>query len=66
MIEEFEIAITKGVIPITIRATEDASLTIWSKVMDNFDDYVGITELKGLYEQLGDTNKTPEEFYTNN
>ncbi|PEZ30673.1 SIR2 family protein [Bacillus thuringiensis] len=61
MIEEFEIAITKGVIPIPIGATGDASLTIWTKVMDDFDNYVGIPELKDLYEQLGDTKKTPEE-----
>lgn len=46
MMEEFEIAITKGVIPIPIGATGDASLTLWTKVMDDFDNYVGIPALK--------------------
>lgn len=61
MIEEFEISVEKGVIPIPIGATGDAALTIWTKVMDNFDDYVGIATLKSLYKQLGDRKKSPEE-----
>ena len=61
MIEEFEIAIKNGVIPIPIGATGDAALTIWKRVMDDFDTYVGIPALKELYLQLGDETKSSEE-----
>ncbi|EAZ85483.1 hypothetical protein BB14905_14840 [Bacillus sp. B14905] len=64
MIKEFEIAIGKGVIPIPIGATGDAALTIWTRVKENFEDYVGLPSLIELYDQLGDTNKSPEELIT--
>jgi len=61
MIEEFEISVANGVIPIPIGATGDAALTLWNKVMSDFDLYVGIQSLKELYYQLGDVSKSPEE-----
>lgn len=64
MITEFEIAIKKGVIPIPIGATGDAAKTIWTKVIERFEDYVGLPSLFQLYEQLGDTNKSSDELIT--
>lgn len=61
MIEEFEIAIENGVIPVPIGATGDAALTIWNKVMTDFDSYVGIPSIKELYQQLADETKSSEE-----
>lgn len=61
MLEEFEISIEKGAIPIPIGATGDAALTIWNKVMGNFEEYVGKPKLNDLYKHLGDTTKSSEE-----
>lgn len=58
--EEFKIAIENNVIPIPIPATEFAAKEIWNIVMKNFDDYVGYSELKPLYEKLGYTNESTE------
>lgn len=61
MEEEFNISIENGVIPIPVGATGFTSKVLWQKVMDNFDRYVGIEELKPLYTDLGDLSKAPEE-----
>ncbi|MGD6903407.1 SIR2 family protein [Bacillus infantis] len=61
MIEEFDISIANGAIPIPVGATGFTSNKLWSKVINNFDKYVGIEELKSLYDDLGDESKTPEE-----
>jgi len=61
MQEEFEIAIKNNAVPIPIGATGFTSKQLWQEVMDNFNSYVGIEELKPLYLILGNENKTPEE-----
>ncbi|MCC2543016.1 hypothetical protein COJ79_20395 [Bacillus thuringiensis] len=61
MVEEFDISVGNGAIPIPVGATGFTSKVLWKKVMDDFDNYVGIEELKPLYIELGDTNKTPKE-----
>lgn len=61
MLEEFEISIENGVIPIPIGATGFTAHDLWKKVMDNFDKYVGMNQLKYLYEIIGDEEKTSAE-----
>ncbi|MBO1909975.1 hypothetical protein J4G37_34970, partial [Microvirga sp. 3-52] len=61
MIEEFNISVANGAIPIPVGATGFTSKALWQKVMGDFDAYVGIEELKSLYADLGDESKTPEE-----
>lgn len=61
MREEFQIALEKGIIPIPIGATGFTSKELWIEVMDNFDEYVGIEQLKSLYEVIGDEEKTFKE-----
>lgn len=61
MVEEFNIAIEKGAIPIPAGATGFTSKVLWEKVMDDFDNLVGIEVLKPLYSELGDESKTSEE-----
>jgi Sir2- and TIR-associating SLOG family/SIR2-like domain len=61
MIEEFEISIENGAIPIPVGATGFTSKKLWQKVMEDFEKYVGIEELKPLYTDLGDESKTLEE-----
>ena len=61
MIEEFNISIENGAIPIPVGATGFTSKVLWQKVIDDFDNYVGIEELKPLYIDLGDTSKNPKE-----
>ncbi|NRG47709.1 SIR2 family protein [Bacillus sp. CRN 9] len=61
MVEEFDISIEKGAIPIPVGATGYTSKVLWQRVMDDFDNHVGIEVLKPLYSDLGDENKTPEE-----
>ncbi|OIK11323.1 SIR2 family protein [Bacillus sp. MUM 13] len=61
MIEEFDISIENGAIPIPVGATGFTSNALWQKVMKDFEKYVGIEELKPLYTDLGDESKTPEE-----
>lgn len=61
MIKEFDISIENGAIPIPVGATGFTSKVLWQKVMNEFDNYVGIEEFKPLYTDLGDETKTPEE-----
>lgn len=61
MIEEFNISKENGAIPIPLGATGFTSKLLWQKVMDDFDCYVGVEELKPLYSDLGDISKTPDE-----
>ncbi|MED4128504.1 SIR2 family protein [Shouchella miscanthi] len=52
--KEFIIAIENGVIPIPIGSTGFMSKILWDKVMGDFETYVGIEELRPLYNKLGD------------
>ncbi|MGP7818306.1 SIR2 family protein [Niallia sp. 01092] len=61
MIEEFNISTENGAIPIPVGATGFTTKVLWQKVMDDFDNYVGIEGLKPLYTDLGDESKTPNE-----
>ncbi|SDO02301.1 SIR2-like domain-containing protein [Psychrobacillus sp. OK028] len=61
MEEEFNISIENGVIPIPVGATGFTSKALWEKVINNFEKYVGVEELKPLYTDLGDESKSPEE-----
>lgn len=61
MLEEFNISKKNGAIPIPVGATGFTSKVLWQKIMDDFDNYVGIEVLKPLYTDLGDESKTPEE-----
>lgn len=65
MIEEFEISLKKGVVPIPVGATGYTSCKLWQRVMSDFDDLIGIESLKNLYEELGDREKTDEEIIEN-
>lgn len=61
MIEEFDISVSNGVIPIPVGATGFTANVLWQRVMEDFEKYVGIEDLKGLYTDLGDENKTTEK-----
>lgn len=61
MIEEFNISISYGVIPIPVGATGFTSNLLWKKVMEDFEKYVGIKDLRSLYSDLGNTDKTMKE-----
>ncbi|MDN3017177.1 SIR2 family protein [Paenibacillus sp. BSR1-1] len=61
MIEEFNIAIDNGIIPIPVGATGFTAENLWKTVMDDFDRYVGIESLKQLYINLNNHEKQPEE-----
>ncbi|WP_188594645.1 SIR2 family protein [Paenibacillus silvae] len=60
MIEEFEISVNHGVIPIPIGATDFTAKKIWETVFNDFDRYVPDAELKDKYQLLGDVNQTDE------
>lgn len=53
MREEFQIALEKGVVPIPIGATGFIARELWVEVMENFDEYVGVEQVKDLYEIIG-------------
>ncbi|MEW4286257.1 SIR2 family protein [Priestia koreensis] len=61
MITEFNICLENGVVPIPIGATGFTARKLWQEVMDDFEKYVGIEELKSLYKDLGDESKTTQE-----
>lgn len=61
MVEEFEISIKNGTIPIPVGATGFTAHDLWKTVMDDFDKYVGIASLKPLYQDLGVLTKTETE-----
>ncbi|SFL73660.1 SIR2-like domain-containing protein [Gracilibacillus orientalis] len=61
MVEEFDISIEKGAIPIPVGATGFTSKILWQRVMDDFGPLVGIEDLKPLYSDLGDESKNSEE-----
>lgn len=61
MIEEFEISLENGIIPIPIGATGFTAQELWAKVMSDYDKIIGIKSLKPYFEQLGDTKKSDEE-----
>lgn len=61
MMEEFEISIKNGSIPIPIGAFGYMSKELWKIVMNDFDKYVPLTELKQYYEIIGDESKSIED-----
>ncbi len=61
MLEEFDISVSNGVIPIPVGATGFTSNILWQKVMKDFEKYIGIEDLRSLYAELGDKNKNNEE-----
>ncbi|AQS42438.1 SIR2 family protein (plasmid) [Bacillus velezensis] len=61
MIEEFEISLKNGIVPIPIGATGFTALKLWERVMSDYDKIIGIKSLKPYFEQLGDTKKSDEE-----
>lgn len=61
MIEEFQIAIQNGSIPVPVGATGYAARTIWKTVIEDFGSFVPDSSLKPLYEQIGDENCTDEK-----
>jgi hypothetical protein len=65
MIEEFEVAISQGVIPIPVGATGFASEELWNKVMANPSLYYpNNPELLDAIKQIGDKTKTDDELIT--
>lgn len=54
MIEEFELGVSLGAIPIPIGATGYVARQLWDRVMADFDNYVPVHELHSLYLQLND------------
>lgn len=60
MIEEFEISLYHGVIPIPIGATGFTAKKIWETVLDDFDRCVPAVELKDKYQLLGDESQADE------
>jgi hypothetical protein len=61
MIEEFEISLENGIVPIPIGATGFTALKLWKRVIDDYDKIIGIKSLKPYFEQLEDTKKSDEE-----
>lgn len=61
MVEEFDISVSNGTIPIPVGATGFTAADLWGVVMGDFEKYVGIDSLKPLYQDLGDKTKTEEE-----
>jgi hypothetical protein len=61
MTEEFEIAVSKGIIPIPVGATGFTALQLWERVMADFNKYVPDPNLRPLYEKIGDKNTNDTE-----
>ncbi|MEK3726613.1 SIR2 family protein [Lysinibacillus sp. FSL W8-0953] len=53
MLEEFEISIRNGSIPIPIGVTGFTAKTLWDRVMSDFESYVPYPELEKYYKVLG-------------
>jgi hypothetical protein len=62
MIEEFEIAVKKGLKIIPIGSTGFVAKELWSSIINDFDKYYQEhTELKKEFDKLGDDSLTNEE-----
>lgn len=61
MIEEFDLSISSGAVPIPIGVTGFTTKDLWDKVISNFDKYIPDSSLKELYQAIGDGTKTDEE-----
>jgi len=62
MIEEFEIALSNGLIVIPVGATGYVAKELWQKVIDNFDTFFpNNTALISEFNKLGDSSVTNEE-----
>ncbi len=62
MIEEFDIAVSKGLMVIPIGATGFVSKDLWQKVLENFEEYYpNNSELKEVFLKLGDVNLSKDE-----
>jgi len=60
IIEEFEISVNHGAIPIPIGATDFTARKIWGTVISDFGRYVPQAGLEDKYQLLGDVNQTDE------
>ena len=60
IIEEFEISVNHGAIPIPIGATDFTARKIWETVISDFGRYVPQAGLEDKYQLLGDVNQTDE------
>lgn len=61
MREEFDISIEKGSIPIPVGAFGYMAKELWKIVMNDFDKYVPLSELKPYYEIIGDEKTSVED-----
>lgn len=60
MIEEFEISLSRGAVPIPIGATGFTAKEIWEIVIREFDRCVSNPDLKELFSSLGDEAQSDE------
>jgi hypothetical protein len=58
MVEEFELSVSEGIVPIPVGATGFASKKLWIQVMNKFDTYIPDQSLKPLYKFIGDESRT--------
>ncbi|MEH7351645.1 hypothetical protein [Gottfriedia acidiceleris] len=65
MLEEFEISLEKGVVPIPIGCTDFVAQKIWQQVMADFTKYVPDESLESNYQILGKSDATDKEILDN-
>ncbi|MEH7511753.1 hypothetical protein V7146_03345 [Gottfriedia acidiceleris] len=65
MLEEFEISLEKGVVPIPIGCTGFVAQKIWQQVMADFTKYVPDESLESNYQILGKSDATDKEILDN-
>jgi len=61
MVEEFELSVSNGAVPIPIGVTGYVTKELWDTVINNFDKYIPDPSLKDLYQAIGDVTRTDEE-----
>lgn len=61
MIEEFEISIKYGIVPIPIGVTGFTARKLWEMVIGDFERYVPDKTLKAEYQLLGEEGRTDNE-----
>lgn len=61
MLEEFEISVKHGAVPIPIGTTGFTSRKIWELVMKDLDKYVPDISFKSDYQIIGDETRTDDE-----
>ena len=60
MVEEFEISLSRGAVPVPIGATGFTAKEIWETVMREFDRCVSNPDLKDLFRSLGDETQSDD------